>query len=120
MTAALQVLHWVAGLVVLAEALNKLERSAPFAGWPTRRRLSVELLKALGWTLLALGAGGAVATPVLLAMGFEAGSNIPLLRLERPTLAEVSALAGFALLVVRTRVKEGCVISRGRRTGDKA
>jgi hypothetical protein len=104
---ALQMLHWVAGLVVLAEALNKLERTAPFApGLRLRARL-VAALKATAWALLALGAGGSVATPMLLALGVPAHQYPLLLHLEQPTLAEVSVLCGFAVLVVRTRVKEG-------------
>ena len=118
MSAALQTLHWVAGLIVLAEALNKLERTAPLSAWPTPRRRVGEWLKALGWTLLALGSGGAVATPLLLAMGVASVTSLPLMRLERPTLAEVAVLAGFAVMVVRTRVQEGCVSSRSRRSGD--
>lgn len=107
MSNALQVLHVLAGLVVLAEALNKLERTDPLARGLSARERCVDALKALAWGLLALGAAGSLAAPVLLALGFqpEAGGHIA--RLERPTLAEVSVLAGFATLIVRTRVKEG-------------
>ncbi len=90
---ALQILHVLAGLIVLAEALNKLERTNPIApGLPTRARVTA-WLKAIAWALLALGGGGAVATPIL--------------HLEPPTLQDVCIVLGFAVLVVRTRVKEG-------------
>ena len=56
--------------------------------------------------LLALGAGGAVAAPLLLSLGVHSGS-MPLMRLEHPTVAETSVLLGFAVLIVRTRIKEG-------------
>jgi hypothetical protein len=93
MTAALHMAHWLAGMVVLAEALNKLERTAPFApGLRPRERL-VDGLKALAWALLAIGGGGAIVTP--------------LLPLEKPTLQDVCVMLGFAVLIVRTRVKEG-------------
>lgn len=117
MSTTLQTLHWVAGLVVLAEALNKLERACPLAlGLSGCERL-VQFVKALGWMLLALGAGGAVATPVLLSMGVPS-SHLPMLRLEQPTLAEVAVLTGFAVLIIRTRLKEGCVMAQKRRAGD--
>lgn len=93
MTAALHTLHWLAGLIVLAEALNKLERTAPCRrglGW--RERIT-EWLKALAWALLAVGGAGAVITP--------------LIPLEKPTLQDVCVMLGFAVLIVRTRVKEG-------------
>ncbi len=87
------VIHFVAGFVTLAEALNKLERCHPLQrglGW----RLAVtEWLKAAAWALLAVGSAGAVATPFL--------------HLERPALQDACVLAGFAVLIVRTRVKEG-------------
>lgn len=89
----LTALHWLAALVILAEALNKAERTAPLrAGLRPRERLT-EALKALAWALLALGAGGGLAGPFL---------NQP-----PPTLADACVAAGFAVLIVRTRVKEG-------------
>ncbi|MDO8778114.1 MAG: hypothetical protein Q7K57_57230 [Burkholderiaceae bacterium] len=117
MSAALQTLHWLAGLIVIAEALNKLERTCPLAPGLIGCERLVQSVKALGWALLALGAGGAVATPVLLDMGVR---SIPstLLRLEHPTLAEVAVLAGFAILIIRTRLKEGCAMYKNRRIGD--
>jgi hypothetical protein len=105
--AILQLLHVAAGLVVLAEALNKLERCDPLAPGLSRHQRVVDSLKAAAWALLALGAGGAVASPLLLAGGVQAQQAAELLRLERPTLAEVLVLAGFAVLIIRTRVKEG-------------
>lgn len=82
----------LAGAIVLAEALNKLERAQPLrAGLCTRARL-VEVLKVLGWSFLALAAGGALVNPLL------AGPP--------PSLQDVAALGGFALLVVRSRLRE--------------
>lgn len=86
-------LHWLAGWVVLAEALNKLERTSPTAAGLCMRQRMVAVLKAIAWILLALGAGGAIVTP--------------LLRLEPPTLQDVFVICGSAVLIVRTRVKEG-------------
>lgn len=93
MIAALQALHWLAGLIVLAEALNKLERTAPFACGLRPRTRAVVALKAIAWFLLALGGAGAVVTP--------------LLHLEPPTLQDACVIGGFAVLIVRTRLKEG-------------
>lgn len=107
MSLVLQIVHVLAGLVVLAEALNKLERVRPFApGMRAHDRL-VDGLKALAWLLLALGAGGALAAPALLAFGVPETSANLLMRLERPTLDQTLVLLGFAVLIVRTRVKEG-------------
>lgn len=102
----LQIIHWLAGLVVLAEALNKMERTAPCARGLTPHQRLVDGLKALAWLLLAIGAGGAVAAPVLLSMGVQS-HQMPLMRLEHPTLGETAVLLGFAVLIVRTRIKEG-------------
>jgi hypothetical protein len=43
--------------------------------------------------LLAVGGAGAIVTP--------------LMRLQPPTLQDVCVMLGFAVLIVRTRVKEG-------------
>lgn len=103
----LQFLHVLSGLVVLAEALNKLERTDPLAAGLTPHERIVEALKALAWMLLAMGAGGAIAAPVLLSLGLKPDSMDILMRLDRPTLGETCVLLGFAVLIVRTRVKEG-------------
>lgn len=107
MSEAIQVLHVLAGLIVLAEALNKLERCAPFAHGLTAHERLVDGLKALAWFLLAMGSAGALAAPLLRALGMPAEAGGEFSRLERPTLAETLVLAGFAVLIIRTRVKEG-------------
>ena len=107
MTTLLQLMHIVAGFVVLAESLNKLERCHPLAPGLSAHARAVEALKALAWLLLALGAGGALAGPLLLASGFPPAAVDSLLRLEHPTLDQALVLVGFAVLIVRTRVKEG-------------
>lgn len=102
----LTTLHAIAGLIVLAEALNKMERCDPLKRGLTPRQRVVDGLKALAWLLLALGAAGALAAPVLLSLGIN---TLPThwLRLEQPTLDQVLVLLGFAVLIVRTRLKEG-------------
>lgn len=107
MNTLLEVIHPMAALVVLAEALNKLERVDPLARGLSRRDRLVDVLKALAWFFLALGAAGALAAPVLLAMGVPEHATSMLMRLERPTLDQTLFMAGFAVLIVRTRVKEG-------------
>lgn len=106
MTTTLQILHWLAGFIVLAEALNKLERTAPFAPGKTYRDRVVDGLKALAWALLALGAGVAVATPALTALGVHYAHHNAVIH-EAPSLAETAVLLGFAVLIIRTRIKEG-------------
>ncbi len=91
--AAIALLHWLAGLVVLAEALNKLERTAPLAPGLCPRARAVVWCKVVAWWLLAVGAGGALVTPML--------------HLEAATLQDPAVLGGFALLIVRSRFKEG-------------
>ena len=104
---ALHLLHWVAATIVLAEAMNKLERSAPLrTGLCPHTRL-VEALKALAWLLLALGSAGELAAPVIAAWGIEPGMAVIFLGDPQPSLTGTSVLLGFAVLIIRTRVKEG-------------
>lgn len=104
---ALQILHWLSALIVTAEALNKLERTAPCRAGLTPHQRLVDGLKAVAWFLLALGAGGGLVSPALLHMGVRPEDYSELMRLERPTLAEAAVMLGFAVLIVRTRIKEG-------------
>lgn len=90
---ALEWLHFLSGLVVLAESLNKLERTHVFERGLTARLRVAVVLKAVAWAVLAVGGGGAFVTP--------------LLPLEAPTLQDACVMFGFAVLIVRTRVKEG-------------
>ena len=105
----LQVLHFVAGFVVLAEALNKLERTAPLRPGLKPRERATEWLKAVAWSLLALGGAGAVIAPALPFLPVQEPSAwLPcLLPAQTPTLPDVCVIVGFAVLIVRTRVKEG-------------
>jgi hypothetical protein len=98
------VIQTVCALIVLAEALNKVERSDVFGGrrgfvdcaagaawllvpWKWQRSHIVTVLKACGWSALSVGAAASMVTPA--------------------TLAHLAVLGGFALLIVRSRVKEG-------------
>ncbi len=102
-----QIVLAVAALVVLAEAHNKLEFCDPLGAGLTPKERLLELLKAGAWFLLALGAGGAIAGPVLRALGTDSSFLPGLLRLETPTLDHVVTMVGLAVVIVRTRVKEG-------------
>lgn len=106
MSAMMMIVHWLAGFIVLAEALNKLERVTPFACGLSARQRVVDGLKALAWLLLAMGSAGAIATPFLAPLGVAAPASQWLLH-QSPSLAEVFVLLGFAVLIVRTRIKEG-------------
>ena len=105
----LQLIHSTAALLVLAEALNKLERTAPLRPGIKPRERATEWLKAVAWSLLALGGAGAVIAPALPFLPVQEPSAwLPyLLPAQTPTLPDVCVIVGFAVLIVRTRVKEG-------------
>jgi hypothetical protein len=105
----LSTLHFVGGVIVVSEALNKLQRTDLFDGkrgllprlgglcwlvtpWRWKMRRVVLVLRSLGWALLAIGGGGALATPFI--------------HLDKPSFQDVAVIAGFALLIVRSRLKE--------------
>ncbi|MGV3679662.1 MAG: hypothetical protein ACO1PM_08050 [Acidovorax sp.] len=109
MTELLQIVHWVSGLVILAESLNKLERTAPRAPGLTPRERATAWLKALAWCFLALGGAGALVAPLLPFLPAETkGAIWPLLMPHQvPSLQDTCLAFGFAVLIFRTRVKEG-------------
>lgn len=99
----LVVLHWLAALVVLLEAMNKLERCHPLEPGLSRRARVVVVLKAVAWILLALGAAGQVVQPALVSSVHRVGSW---LLLDRPSVVDLLYAVGFAVLIVRSRLKE--------------
>lgn len=86
-------LLFVLGGVVLAEALNKLERTCPCARGITPHQRLLAWLKAIAWLLLAWAGAGALLGPFF--------GQAP------PTLRELAMFGGFTTLIVRTRFKEG-------------
>lgn len=97
MSIALHILLAVAAVVVLAEGLNKLDRTNPLEGGLCARDRASALLKGLAWLLLTLGSG-------IYLFEFVIGTS-PGGVLDKQ--AGPLMLLGFAVLVVRTRVKEG-------------
>jgi hypothetical protein len=102
-------LHWLCGLIVLSEALNKIERTDIFDGrhgalarlaglawlltpWRWTCPRVVIALKLLAWAALAVGGAGALVTPFL--------------HFEPPGVRDLAVIGGFALLIVRSRLKE--------------
>ena len=81
-------------IVVLAEAINKLYHTRPCLPGITSHERLLEWLKAAAWMLLAVGAGGAV-----IGLIFQ--------QFEPPPVREICTTAGFVVLIVRTRLKEG-------------
>jgi hypothetical protein len=102
----MQILYALAGLIVLIEAVNKLERTCPTAKDLSFRERLLEILKASAWFPVAIGAAGAAAGPVFYLTGSDPNSLFYLLRIEHPTLAEVAVMCGVAVMVIRTRIKE--------------
>lgn len=103
----LVIVQTVAALIVLAEALNKIERSDLFDGrrglrprlvgigwlcvpWAWRRPKVVTVLKVAGWLLMSIGAFVSLFMPP-----------------AYQHLVPACVLCGFALLIVRSRLKEG-------------
>lgn len=97
MNTFLQILLAAAAVVVVAEGLNKLDRADPLEPGLSQRDRASAWLKGLAWFLLSLGAG-----VYLFALVFSADPTGDLARLAAPLV-----LIGFAVLIVRTRVKEG-------------
>ena len=87
----LQTLHWLAGLIIIAEALNKLERTTVVFDLTLRQKLAL-LVKLVAWVSLAIGGAYAFLTP--------------LLSLTLSHWQDMVFTLGFAALIIRTRMKE--------------
>lgn len=89
----LDIIHWLAGAIVLAEALNKLERVDLRSPRSMRQRI-IDAVKAGAWSLLALGGAAAVIGPLVAGL------------IARPSWQDVCVIAGCAALIIRTWIKE--------------
>lgn len=99
-------LHWFAGLVVLAEGLNKLERASPLARGLQPRQRCVLLLKVAAWLCLVFGAAGAIARPFVVVAWSGDLRFGHIVITDSISLADLLVVGGFALLIVRSRFKE--------------
>lgn len=97
MSTVLNLLLIVSAVIVVAEGLNKLDRADPLEEGLSPRDRASAWLKGLAWLLLTLGAGIYIFEAVI-----GAHPEAVLARQAGPLV-----LAGFAVLIVRTRVKEG-------------
>lgn len=99
-------LHWMAGFIVLAEGLNKLERIAARERGLSPLGRFVVFLKALAWFFLCLGAAGALARPWVAVPADGRFHFASYLVVDRVSLVDLLFVGGFALLIVRSRFKE--------------
>ena len=98
----ISIIHFLACMILLGEALTRIAHSRATAKglywterWP-------QILDAVGWCAVALGA--IASSPILSFVGPPVCLGGLFLRLEVPTLAELLVLAGSAALVVRCRL----------------
>lgn len=88
----LSVLYYVGSFLVMAEALNKLERIRKYLPTVNAKERSKVALSVVAWFLTAIGSAGAMATLVL---------PIP-----HSDLQDTAMIVGFALLLISKRVRE--------------
>lgn len=101
------VLHWLGAFIVLAEGLNKLHRTDPLAAGLSGRARVVVLLKVLAWVFLVLAAAGSLVRPfVVVAVGVSDVYAGHVLLTDRVSLVDLLFTLGFAVLIVRSRLKE--------------
>lgn len=113
MRVALIVLQIMASVIVLAEGLNKLERADPWAGLTAWR----ERLAALRWLLVPWHWRRAHVAAVCELAGWAGVTVAAFAEVAQQLLARVpdwyeqmqglAALGGLALLLLRTRLREG-------------
>jgi hypothetical protein len=95
MGTVLLVIRWVACLVILAEALNKLERVAPFARGKTLRERFSAWLAVVAWGTLAISVGAVLIGPFM--------PGAPQMFDIVPSTA---AACAFAVLIMRPRMRD--------------
>lgn len=96
----ISVIHALAGLIVLAEALRRLEHAKPAGPGLTWRQRGIQALCALAWLALAVSAALAVAGPALGWAGPPICWAGIALSMGPPSVADVLVLSGAAGVVL--------------------
>ena len=98
----ISIIHFLACMILLGEALTRVAHSRATASglywterWP-------QILDAVGWSAVALGA--IASSPIVSFVGPPICPGGLFLHLETPTLSELLVLAGGAAVVVRHRL----------------
>lgn len=94
--------YWFAAFVVLAESLNKLQRTDVLRHGMTLWMRLREAMNALGWACFAIGSGGAWVSP--------------LLQSHRVRLQDAAVMLGLSLFVVHRRLKEFGTVAKSERS----
>lgn len=84
--------YWCAALIVLSEALNKLQRTDPLRRGITPMKRFSAVLNALGWMLFAVSSAGALVSPVM--RGYTV------------RLQDAALMLGLAVFIIHRRLKE--------------
>lgn len=105
--------YWLSALIIAAEGLNKLERTAPFAKGLTGYERSMGAIKSMAWLLLTFGALLIVSSPWMPATMLHAGF-IKIVFHKAVSTSEAACVVGFALHVLRARLMEA--LEYGRKT----
>lgn len=97
MYTTLIVLHWIAAMVLLIEAINRIE-SCKFlrSGLCASARVA-GFAKGMAYCLVALAAGGALISPVLRALEFPVGIWVN----PVPSVSECMAYIAWSIIIVR-------------------
>ena len=106
MSEIVPVIHWLAAVIVLAEALNKLERAAPLQPSLSPHQRLIDVLKVIAWTMLALGSAGALISPIMGGLGIRT-EHSQIVTHHAPSIADAVLMVGVSVLIIRTRIKEG-------------
>lgn len=103
MDSVISMIYFLAGLIVMGEAINKLYVVSPFGPNMKMKDRLMDGIKAVAWILLALAAGGALVGPFLgeLTHGGPSASYR-----TSPSITEICGLIGFALIIVRLKIME--------------
>ncbi len=86
----ISILHWVSALIVIIEALNKLERYDPFQKMKSVKQMLIFWMTSAAWVALAVGSAGALV--------------MPFLSIKPKLTADAFVLIAFAALLVRARL----------------
>lgn len=104
MLTTIYVLHWIAALVIAVQSTDRLFQCPLMERGIKPIDRFYRAIKGAAWACMAFASFGVLAAPFFSATGFH-GVTLILVN-QPPNVSEVGIYVGFALLIVRSWVRE--------------
>ena len=108
MLTTLYVLHWVAAFVIALQSSDRIFQCPLMERGIAPMERFYRAIKGIAWAVMAFASFGVLAAPFFRWTGFH-GISLALVN-QPPNISEVGIYTGFALLILRSWIREFATI----------